>query len=182
MSKSAKITRLWKRGRPNIISSPAIKGQGYMRVSPEAADDLAAQNFFAARGLLAARIPESKVSKTPDFRILRGAETVAFCELKSPQDVFPERVTTAISQGLAGVIQHGYVTRQYRCLERAAKGAAAQFNSINASRAVPNILMIVNHDTLSHENDFIEAVTGYVVELGKLVGLKDIEGTTVWAQ
>jgi hypothetical protein len=38
---------------------------------------------------------------------------------------------------------------------------------VNPSRTIPNILMIVNHDTRSYESDFVEAVIGYVEGLGK---------------
>jgi hypothetical protein len=47
-------------------------------------------------------------------------------------------------------------------MERAAQKATAQFNAVNPSHAIPNILMIVNHDTTSYEGDFVEAVTGYL--------------------
>ena len=95
-----------------------------MLQSQEKADHLIVQNFFAGRGLLAELYPET-VSKTPDFRILRGTETVAYCEMKSPQDIFNERLTAAIRQApegqIAGIIEHGHTTRQYRCLERKEK-------------------------------------------------------------
>ena len=58
----------------------------------EEPDLVLVQKFFAARGLVAERIPET-TAKTTDFKILRETEVVAFCEVKSPQDVFPERVT-----------------------------------------------------------------------------------------
>jgi hypothetical protein len=50
---------------------------------------------------------------------------------------------------------------------KSGKKAVAQFNSVNPSRTIPNILMIVNHDTRSYESDFVEAVIGYVEGLGK---------------
>jgi hypothetical protein len=135
------------------------------------------QRFFAARELIAERIPETN-AKTTDFKILRGPKVVAFCEVKSPQDVFPERVKAAITQAPAGqhggVIESGPVSRQYQSMERAAKKAVAQFNSVNASHAVPNILMIVNHDTFSYESDFVEAVTGHLQGLGRVAkGMRD---------
>ena len=137
----------------------------------EMKDHAIVDHFFAARGLLAGRIPETGLSKTPDFRILRDTKPAAFCEVKSPQDVFEERVVAAILRAppghYGGIIERGPVSRQYRCMERAAKKAVVQFNSVNLSRAIPNILMIVNHDTRSYESDFVEAVTGYVEGLGK---------------
>jgi hypothetical protein len=130
----------------------------------EKADHLVVQNFFAEQGLLADPIRE-QITKTPDFRILRGAETVAFCEVKYPQDIFTERLTAAIRQApdgqIGGIIEHGHPSRQYRCLERAATKAAAQFESINPSHSVPNVLMVVNHDAYSYEDDFREVLIGY---------------------
>jgi hypothetical protein len=83
---------------------------------------------------------------------------------------FAERVNATILQApqgqYDGVIERGSVSRQYRCIERAARKSAAQFNSVNSSHEVPNILMIVNHDTHSYEGDFVEAVTGYIEGLG----------------
>lgn len=135
----------------------------------EEPDLLLVRQFFAARELLAERIPQG-TAKTADFKIVRDANVVAFCEVKSPQDVFAERVRDAIGEAppgqLAGVVERGSASRQYRCMERAARKAVAQFNSVNAPHAVPNILMIVNHDTFSYESDFVEAVTGYVEVLG----------------
>lgn len=135
----------------------------------EEPDLVLVEEFFAALGLRAERIPEATV-KTPDFEILRDAELVAFCEVKSPQNVFAERMNDAINQAppgqYGGIFESGPVSRQYRCMERAAIKAVEQFNSVNASHAVPNILMIVNHDRFSYESDFVEAVTGYVEGLG----------------
>lgn len=89
---------------------------------------------------------------------------VAFCEVKSPQDVFDERLTAAILEapdGQYGVhIEVGPTSRQYRRMRGAAKQAVAQFNSVNLSHSVPNILMFVNHDSHSYEFDFVETITG----------------------
>jgi hypothetical protein len=111
--------------------------------------------------LIAERIPET-VGKTPDFKIKRGAEVVAFSEVKSPQDVFIERVEEAIRGGKAGMIETGYGNdyRQARCIERAARKAAAQFAAANSGHAVPNILIIVNRDTVSLYEDFSQAIIG----------------------
>ena len=83
------------------------------------------RTVFRRAWLLAERIPETTLSKTPDFRILRGTQPVAFCEVKSPQDVFEESVVAAILRAppeqYGGIIERGPVSRQYRCIERAAK-------------------------------------------------------------
>ena len=144
-------------------SCPLIVGALVMVQTQETTDHLITQQFFAGRGLTAEPIPH-KAGKTPDFRILRERQIVAFCEVKSPQDVFTERLRDAVigAKGqLAGIIEVGHPSRQYRCLERAAKKAAAQFDAENAAHSVPNILMIVNHDAHSDVSDFLEVLTGY---------------------
>jgi hypothetical protein len=102
--------------------------------------------------------------------ILRGAEFVAYCEVKSPQDVFAERVEDAILEGGAASSKTGYGNdyRQGRCIARAAKKAAAQFDAINPSHSVPNILAIVNHDTFSLEDDFTQVITGELGAVGRV--------------
>jgi hypothetical protein len=137
----------------------------------EEADLVLVQQFFAGRGLVAERIAEI-TTKTPDFRILCGAAIVAYCEVKSPQDVFPKRVEDAILEGKGGVIEIGYGNdyRQGRCLARFAKKAETQFEAVNPAHSVPNILLIVNHDTTSRMADFVQAVTGYIEELGRYAG------------
>ena len=128
----------------------------------EDADLLFAVQFFDSRGLTAERIQEGK-TKTPDLRLLRGNEVVGFCEVKSPQDIFVERTESAVNEGagqLRGVVERGFISRQYRCLDRAAKKAAEQLRAANPAHSVPNILLIVNHDSYSIEEDFIEAITG----------------------
>jgi hypothetical protein len=124
-------------------------------------DYVVVKRFFTRKGLVAERIPES-VSKTPDFKIKRGAEVVAFCEVKSPQDIFDERLTDAILSGKGGIVETGYGNdyRQARCIERAAQKAAAQFHAANPAYDVPNILVVVNHDKYAVVDDFVQSLTG----------------------
>jgi hypothetical protein len=97
--------------------------------------------------------------------------------VKSPQDVFQERLNKAIcaapeEQG-GRLVESGPVSRHYRCMERAATKAAAQFNAVNPRHAQPNILMFVNHDTTSHQGDFEEAVTGHFSGIRTCLALRD---------
>lgn len=146
-----------------------------MALTWEKQDLKLARQFFAERGLRAERVAEA-AQKTPDFRVLDGdGALVAYCEVKSPQDVFVERVENAISAAppgrIAGVVeQDDPDSRQYRCMERAAKKAVAQFNSVNASHSVPNILLFVDHDTMSVEEDFVQTITGFIPELRAYTG------------
>jgi hypothetical protein len=143
--------------------------QGKVGKMAEAADHLLVQQFFAARDLVAQRIEKTK-TKTPDFGILRETDLVAYCEVKSPQDVFDERVGDAILKGRGGVIETGYGNdyRQGRCIARAAQKAVAQFVAVNPAHLLPNIMVIVNHDSFSLEDDFTQLITGELGALGRV--------------
>ena len=138
----------------------------------EDADHLIAQHFFRLKGLIAERIPET-VIKTPDFKIRRDVEVVAFCEVKSPQNIFEERVNNVITAGRGEIIEIGYGNnyRQGRCIGRTAMKAAPQFEAANPNHAVPNILILINHDEYAVVEDFEQTLTGYAPEGGNhLVG------------
>jgi hypothetical protein len=127
------------------------------------------EQFFAERGLKTERIPEA-ITKTPDVKILQGGDVIAFCELKSPQDVFVGRVEDTIKEGGSGIIETGYGNdyRQARCIARAATKAAVQFTAVNPGHSVPNILLLVNHDTMSLYDDFSQAITGEIAGIGQV--------------
>ena len=124
-------------------------------------DHFVVRRFFTLKGFAAERIPES-VGRTPDFKIKRRTEVVAFCEVKSPQDIFDERLTDAILSGKGGIVETGYGNdyRQARCIERVAQKAAAQFRAANPDHNVPNILIVVNHDKYADVDDFVQSMTG----------------------
>jgi hypothetical protein len=104
----------------------------------EELDFVPVQEFFATRELKSERIPKT-TTKTPDFQIARDDSIVAYCEVKSPQDVFPERISHAIRQGKGGIIDIGYDDRQGRCIARAAKKAAPQFTAEGLCTSVRRI-------------------------------------------
>jgi hypothetical protein len=151
----------------------------------ESADLSFAQQFFAMRGIVAERIPEGK-SKTADLRLRRDGKVVGYCEVKSPQDIFAERLVAEIADvppgRIGGIIERGPTSRQYRCLERAAKKAAAQLQAVNPAHAVPNLLMLVNHDSYSYHEDFVEAVTGHVGGHRTISNRHSPDSRDCWAQ
>jgi len=144
----------------------------------EDADQEIVITFFETRQLKAERFSahEIGVGKTPDFKIKNAAGIVAYCEMKSPQDIFNERLEETIKKAdgkIAGIIESGTKSRQYRCIERAAKKAAIQFDAVNAPHSVPNILAIVNHDRYTKCHDFEEVLTGCFKEIRTGQALRD---------
>ena len=99
-------------------------------------DHLVVTNFFCRKGLIAEPISTAAV-KTPDFKIKDGAEVVAYCEMKSPQNVFAERLNEAILPGQGGIVKtvYGSNFRQARSLKRLAQKAAKQFQAMNPKHA-----------------------------------------------
>jgi hypothetical protein len=129
------------------------------------ADELA----FAPRGLDLQRIAETAAGPTPDFRVTRGSELVAFCEVKSPRDDwFDEQLAGAAGAQFGQLVGGGRKDPTFNRLARHIEKASTQFDAVNGSHAVPNILVFVNHADESDWRDLWETVTGtFYVENGK---------------
>lgn len=134
----------------------------------EDADLRFAQGYFASLRIEAERIPEGK-TKTPDLRLRQDGRLVGYCEVKSPQEVFAKQVKRAVAEAppgkRRGILEiggpYGTVSRPHYCMLRFATKAEAQLKAVNPEHDVPNLVMLVNHDTHSYHDDFREAVTGY---------------------
>jgi hypothetical protein len=116
---------------------------------------------FAARGLTLERFThaETVAGRTPDFRVFKDAELVAYCEVKSPRDDWLEDQLAAAQplEIVGGPRNDPIFNRIARQIEK----AVTQFDAVNGLRLIPNILVFVNHDTMSNINDLMETVTGY---------------------
>ncbi|MGK9232211.1 hypothetical protein KXS07_10465 [Inquilinus limosus] len=117
--------------------------------------------YLSARGLMAKRFPQEDTQrgKTPDFRVLRQGAVVAYCEVKAPNDPWLDDL---LDQAPPGTIVGGARDDPtFNRIARHVEKAAAQFASVNADRAVINILAYVNHDRASNFGDLRETLTGY---------------------
>jgi hypothetical protein len=82
-----------------------------------------------------------------------------FCEVKSPRDDWLEG---QLEQAPPGTIVGG--PRQDPRFNRIARHvlkAVTQFETVNADRKLPNVLVFVNHDDHSHYGDLRETLTGH---------------------
>ncbi len=123
--------------------------------------DLADELIFRPRGLgLQPFTPEEMAGrKTPDRRVLRTGEVVAFTEIKSPRDDWmDEKLEQAAPGEMLGGLREDPVFNRIR---RHVRTASEQFKAVNPSRQHPNILVLVNHDTHSDYRDLRETITGY---------------------
>ncbi len=101
---------------------------------------------------------EMRAGKTPDYRVMRGDALAAFCEVKSPRDDWlDDQLDEAAPGQIVGGLRDDPV---FNRLSRIIEKAASQFDAVNASREVPNILFLVNHDTTSDYGDLRETLTG----------------------
>jgi hypothetical protein len=121
---------------------------------------LAEELIFAPRGLTVERFShaETVAGRTPDFRVWRRGELVAYTEVKSPRDDWLDDqldVATPM-QVVGGLRQDPTFNRIARHVEK----TASQFDAVNPNRDHPNILVFVNHDKASNFNDLRETLTG----------------------
>jgi hypothetical protein len=116
--------------------------------------------LFTPRSLVLQRFTrtETLTGRTPDFRVFRTGELVAYCEVKSPRDDWLDNQLDDAPplQLVGGLRPDPTFNRIARHIEK----AATQLESVNSARLVPNILVFVNHDRASSFNDLRETLTG----------------------
>ena len=121
---------------------------------------LAEELVFGTCGLVLRRFDRAEMlaGRTPDFRVLRDDEPVAFCEVKSPRDDWLEE---QIDQVPAGQIADGLrEDPTFNRIARHIKKAATQFDAVNSDHILPNILVFVNHADATGFGDLRETLTG----------------------
>jgi hypothetical protein len=123
--------------------------------------ELAEELVFGPPGLALERFTHAQTvrGKTPDFRVLRACELVAFCEVKSPRDDWLDNLLEAATPG--EMVGGGRSDPIFNRIARHIQKAASQFDAVNPSREVPNILLFVNHDDMADIRDLRETVTGH---------------------
>ena len=132
-----------------------------LRIRPEEPVDLnIAAKLLQSHGLTPKRFTKAgrRIGKTPDFRVMRGENLVAFCEVKSPRDDWLDTQLEEATHG--GIVGGCHKDPVFNRLSRIIRKAASQFDAVNASHDVPNILILVNHDDMSDYGDLRETVTG----------------------
>jgi hypothetical protein len=122
--------------------------------------ELAEHLVFRDSGLILQRFSraETLAGRTPDFRVLRDNELVAFCEVKSPRDDWLEEQIDEVPAGeIAGGLRDDPT---FNRIARHIEKAATQFDAVNAKRVLPNVLVVVNHAAATSFADLRETVTG----------------------
>jgi len=116
--------------------------------------------IFAPRGLDLERFSrvETLAGRTPDFRVIRDGRLLAHCEVKSPRDDWlDDQLPSAPSGQIVGGLRKDPT---FNTLARHIAKGATQFDAVNKTRTVPNVLVFVNHAAASHGGDLEETLTG----------------------
>ncbi|MDG5497858.1 hypothetical protein [Niveispirillum sp. BGYR6] len=119
------------------------------------------EGYLTTKGLIASRfsLAETQRGKTPDFRVTRGNELVAYCEVKSPNDPWLDvLLDEAVPGSIVGGLRDDPI---FNRLARLLMKAVEQFEAVNPERTAFNILAYVNHDKACGFDSLRETVTGY---------------------
>ena len=124
-------------------------------------DEEKVKRYLEERGFTVERFSktETRVGKTPDFRVFRNAEFLFYCEVKSiPEDRWlDEQLNSAAPGELAGGARNDPI---FSRLTKDIHEAVKQFDAVNNDQRHPNILALVNHDDMCGFNDLLGILTG----------------------
>jgi hypothetical protein len=129
------------------------------QINTEAVDQKQVEDLiFNPHGLTLQKIKRG-LGRSPDFQVLLNGTPVAYCELKSPQDDWLDKLLDQAKPcEIVGGARNDPV---FNRIQRLTNKAATQFQSINPNRVLPNILCFVNHDNSSSYADLREIFTGF---------------------
>lgn len=102
---------------------------------------------------------ETRVGKTPDFRVFRNEEFLFYCEVKSSlEDRWLDKQLDSAAPGeLVGGARNDPI---FNRLTKDIHEAAKQFDAVNEDQRHPNVLALVNHDDMCGFNDLLGILTG----------------------
>jgi hypothetical protein len=122
-----------------------------------------ATTILATFGLTVSRFSkvEARSGKTPDFRVFFEDQLFAYCEVKSLNDEWlAQQAAAAARAGSAG--PYGGCRREpvYNRVANQIYKAIKQLDAVNADRAVPNIIVLINYDAIADRDDLEIVMTG----------------------
>jgi Ribosomal protein L7/L12 dimerisation domain len=122
---------------------------------------------------------EMTKGKTPDFKLMKGAELCGYCELKSPRDDWVFEFPDDIKPGESATEMRPSPTSNN--LARQIESAVEQFDAVNPDHKLPNVLVLVNHTVGRTRSELHVTGTGIrVPDGGRLFTLKPDKQKRVW--
>jgi hypothetical protein len=102
---------------------------------------------------------ERRISKTPDFRVLRNGRFCFFAEVKSVRgdDWLDRELEHASAEQIVGGARRDPV---FNRLTGDVHAAVKQFDAVNPKREHPNVLALVNYDEICGLHDLLGVITG----------------------
>jgi hypothetical protein len=102
---------------------------------------------------------EMRKSKTPDFRVSKGDDSVFYCEVKtSKKDSWLDEQMKKKRVGcIAGGLRNDPI---YNRFTDDIHTAVKQFDAVNPDQEYPNVLALVNHDQNCGFLDLVAVITG----------------------
>ncbi len=124
-------------------------------------DEDKVKNYLEKYGLTCKRFSKQEIraDKTTDFRVFRNGEFVFYCEVKSIREdqLLDELLKDAAPGEIVGGGRNDPV---FNRLTTAIRAAVKQFDAVNTDQEFPNILALVNHDSMCGFNDLLGVLTG----------------------
>ena len=156
-----------------------------VKINEESDLELVKELVFRPRGLSVERFSKEETShkdgskKSPDFKVFFENQLSAYCEVKSPRDDWlDDKLEKAPPLEIVGGLRKDPI---FNRLARLTKKAAQQFDSVNAKRTIPNILVFVNHDEMAGWPDLYEILSGYAsTDKGELLNLGHGYIANIW--
>jgi hypothetical protein len=116
---------------------------------------------WGRNGLKAERFSVAEIGqgKTPDFRIFKSGDLVAYCEAKHVQhdDWLDRKLEIARPLELVGGVRHDPIfNRLVGHIHKAYK----QFKAVNPNREYPNVIVFMNSDSQCDNRDLVAVMTG----------------------
>jgi hypothetical protein len=148
--------------RPEYDFSRGLRGVHAYRFSKLSSDEALVLGYWQAEGFEVGSFAKRKMQdfKTPDFRLSRGGEEVALCEVKSFQkDTWLEdQLKNAAPGELVGGPRPDPI---FNRISNAVHTAFKQFESVNSDHKLMNFLFLVNHDDAAKPEDLVRVLTGF---------------------
>lgn len=130
-----------------------------MKQYPSEHDDLrlAEKLVFTPKGLELKNISRG-ASHSADFQVLQNGVLVAYCELKSPRDEWLDKLLDLAKR--CQIVGGDREDPVFKKIRKHVNKASKQFEAVNPTRSIPNVLIFVNHDDESDFGDLRETFTG----------------------
>jgi hypothetical protein len=132
--------------------------------------ELCAENYLKQHSLLPQRFSkeEQREGKTPDFRVFKQSDLVAYCEAKHVQrdEWLDEKLKKAEPLELVGGMRPDPI---FNRLTAHIHTAAKQFAAVNPNREYPNILFFQNSDKACKMADLLAVLKGNFYAEGGIV-------------